>query len=322
MGCPVPRVSTRPRPLATSRPLALAAGPAYPASVLTGVHLLLTYRCTLACDHCFVFSSPQARGTFTRARLRQALEQAAEVGTVEWIYLEGGEPFLLYPLMIEGLETARAMGFRTGVVTNAYWAETEDDAALWLEPLARLGVEDLSVSDDAFHHGDVDDTPARRALAAAGRLGIPASAISIPHPSEGEGVRFRGRAADTLTAGRPTQPTATFTECPDEDLADPGRVHLDAWGNVHLCQGVLLGNAWETPLAALLEAYEPAGHPVCGPLLRDGPAALAAESGLVLPASWASACHLCFDVRRRMRTNTHDTPHLGPAQVYEDPTSA
>ena len=288
--------------------------------MLTGVHLLLTYRCTQACDHCFVFSGSQARGTFTRERLRAALEQAAEVGTVEWIYFEGGEPFLHYPLLIEGLETARRLGFRTGVVTNAYWAETKNDAALWLEPLARLGVEDLSISDDAFHHGDANDAPARRALAAARRLGIPANAISVPHPKDGEGVRFRGRAADTLTTGRPTWPAATFTTCPDEDLADPGRVHLDAWGNVHLCQGVLLGNAWQTPLAALLTAYDAERHPVCGPLLRGGPAALVAESGLDLPATWASACHLCFAVRRELRSGR--TPYLGPDQVYEDPESA
>ena len=288
--------------------------------MLTGLHLLLTYRCTLACDHCFVFSGPAARGTFTRARLRTALEQAVSVGTVEWIYFEGGEPFLYYPLLIEGLETARGLGFRTGVVTNAWWAETEDDAALWLEPLARLGVEDLSVSDDAFHHGAVADTPARRARAAAERLGIPASGICIQHPDEGEGVRFRGRAADTLTAGRPTHPTDSFTACPDEDLAHPERVHLDAWGNVHLCQGVLLGNAWETPLAELLAAYEPDRHPVCGPLLRGGPAELAAASGLDVPGTWASACHLCFGVRRMLRS---DHPRLlGPDQVYEDPASA
>ena len=34
--------------------------------MITGIHILLSYACTNQCDHCFVFSSPQAKGTFTR----------------------------------------------------------------------------------------------------------------------------------------------------------------------------------------------------------------------------------------------------------------
>ena len=34
---------------------------------LTGIHILLTYKCDRQCDHCFVFGAPNARGTFTSA---------------------------------------------------------------------------------------------------------------------------------------------------------------------------------------------------------------------------------------------------------------
>ena len=30
---------------------------------LTGLHLLLTWECTMECDHCFVWGIPRARGT-------------------------------------------------------------------------------------------------------------------------------------------------------------------------------------------------------------------------------------------------------------------
>jgi MoaA/NifB/PqqE/SkfB family radical SAM enzyme len=39
---------------------------------LTGLHVLLTYRCTFECDHCFVWGSPNQAGTFTLADIERA----------------------------------------------------------------------------------------------------------------------------------------------------------------------------------------------------------------------------------------------------------
>ena len=282
--------------------------------MLTGLHVLLTYRCTHQCEHCFVHSRPGARGTFTLDQLRRTLAEAVRIGTVERVYYEGGEPFLYYPLLLEGLRAARESGFEVGVVTNAYWAETEEDAEIWLRPLAEIGVADLSVSDDPLHHGDGDESPARRALRAAERLSIPARAICTPRPDQGEGVRFRGRAADELTSDLPRRRWREFGECPDEDFTDPGRVHVDAYGNVQLCQGILMGNMWRTPLSELVRSYDPRNHPVVGPLQRGGPAALATEHGLSPEPEYVSACHFCYRIRERLLEDLPD--ELGPGQVY------
>jgi len=282
--------------------------------MLTGLHVLLTYRCTHQCEHCFVHSRPGARGTFTLDQLRRTLAEAVRIGTVERVYYEGGEPFLYYPLLLEGLRAARESGFEVGVVTNAYWAETEEDAEIWLRPLAEIGVADLSVSDDPLHHGDGDESPARRALRAAERLSIPAGAICTPRPDQGEGVRFRGRAADELTSDLPRRRWREFGECPDEDFTDPGRVHVDAYGNVQLCQGILMGNMWRTPLSELVRSYDPGKHPVVGPLHRGGPAALAAEHGLSPEPEYVDACHLCYRIRESLLDRFPD--QLGPGQVY------
>ena len=75
--------------------------------MLTGIHFLLTYTCTFECDHCFLYCSPRAGGTFTAAQIRDVLDQARKLGTVESIYYEGGEPFLYYPVLVEGLRLAR-----------------------------------------------------------------------------------------------------------------------------------------------------------------------------------------------------------------------
>ena len=97
-------------------------------TMLTGIHFLLTYMCNLECDHCFIYSGPRAKGTFTISQIQNVLDEATKIETIEWIYFEGGEPFLFYPIMLEGIKIARSMGFKVGVVTNSYYATSEDDA--------------------------------------------------------------------------------------------------------------------------------------------------------------------------------------------------
>jgi MoaA/NifB/PqqE/SkfB family radical SAM enzyme len=285
---------------------------------LEGVHLLLTYRCEHECDHCFVWSGPDAEGTMTLGLIRDLLEAARRMGTVHMVYFEGGEPFLFYSLLVEGMRLAAEAGFDTGIVTNGYWAIGPEEAEVTLRPLRSLRLVDLSVSSDLFH-GEEDETPEwRRARAVAEVLGVPAGAISIAQPSceapqEG-GLRFRGRAAEKLIADLPLQPWDTFTRCSHEELADPGRVHIDPFGNVHLCQGLLVGNIHERPLDVLFAAYDPATHPIVGPLLEGGPAELVRCYNLSHEEGYVEDCHLCYRARAALRERFPDL--LGPGQVY------
>jgi len=80
---------------------------------LSGLHILLTYQCTRACEHCFVWGSPRQRGVFGLEQIEQVLEQAKEAG-VEWVYFEGGEPFIYYNVLIKGVQRAKEMGFAVG----------------------------------------------------------------------------------------------------------------------------------------------------------------------------------------------------------------
>ncbi|KPL23948.1 MAG: hypothetical protein AMJ93_03480 [Anaerolineae bacterium SM23_84] len=297
--------------------------------MLTGIHFLLTYMCNSECDHCFVYSSPRARGTFTLKQIRDVLAEATRIGTVEWVYFEGGEPFLFYPLMLEGLRIARDMGFKTGVVTNAYWAISDEDAELYLKPLQAGQVADVSVSDDKFHYAEDGITPPKRALAAAKRIGLSVGPICIEQPTVemanaagqergapviGGGAKFRGRAVETLTEGLPTRPWPELTECPYEDLRDPGRVHVDSYGHVHLCQGLSMGNLWETPLSELVANYDGDSHPICGPLLRGGPALLVKEHGVDHAEQYVDECHLCYLARLALMERFPQL--LAPRQVY------
>ena len=87
---------------------------------LTGLHLLLTYKCTFECEHCFVWGSPWQNGVMNLEQIHEILRQARETESIDWIYCEGGEPFLYYPILMRGVQMATAMGFRSGIVSNAY----------------------------------------------------------------------------------------------------------------------------------------------------------------------------------------------------------
>ena len=67
--------------------------------MLNGIHFLLTYTCLFECDHCFLYSGPGAKGTFTLDQINRVLDEAEKIGSVESIFFEGGEPFLYYPLL-------------------------------------------------------------------------------------------------------------------------------------------------------------------------------------------------------------------------------
>ena len=297
--------------------------------MLTGVHFLLTYTCNYECDHCFVYGSPRAAGTFTLNQVRQVMEELPKIGTIRQVFFEGGEAFLYYPLMVEGIRIARENGFDAGIVTNAYWATAEEDAELWLKALVEAGISKLVLSDDSFHSESPEVSPARHALAAAEKSGIPVSVISIEEPrveiasdepgDRGEPVvrgstMFKGRAVEKLTEGLPTRNWKVFTECPHEDLRNPQRVHIDSYGNVHLCQGLSMGNMWRTPFSELVSNYDCDSHPVCRLLVEGGPARLAREYGIEDDAEYVDECHLCYTLRKRLIDKFPD--YLCPGQVY------
>ena len=293
---------------------------------IDGLHLLLTYECNYECDHCFVWGGPQQSGTMTLATVREILDQAEETGTVDWIYFEGGEPFLYYGALRAGVEAAAQRGFAVGIVSNAYWATGPEDALTSLAPFAGR-VQDLSISSDIYHWSEKDSCQTVNALAAAKQLDIPIGLISIAPPEdtrtsaatgqipEGESaVVFRGRAVEKLAARADKHPWEGFTECPYEDLREPGRVHLDPLGHVHICQGISLGNFHAKPLKQIFDEYEPEAHPVTGPLIRGGPAELARCHGFACEPGYADACHLCYATRKAVRERFPEI--LGPDQMY------
>ncbi|MCP4359597.1 MAG: radical SAM protein [Chloroflexi bacterium] len=295
---------------------------------LNSLHILLTYQCNYACDHCFVWGSPEQSGVFSLTQLEDVFQQALAVPTIGEFYFEGGESFLYYPVLAQAVARAHELGFATGIVTNGYWATTEEDALTWLRPLADAGLDYLSISVDTLHGSPEETGKLHPGLAAAQKLDLPSGPIAIDPPAgerdpelsepglplTGGDVMFRGRAAVQLTPGLPQQSWQTFTRCPYENLSDPGRVHLDPFGFLHLCQGLVIGNMFERPLRQILAEIDPQTYPVVGALLAGGPAQLARQYNLKPKAGYVDACHLCYTAREQLRPEFPEI--LAPDQMY------
>jgi hypothetical protein len=261
----------------------------------------------------------------TLQTIRAILDQAQELESICSIYFEGGEPFLYYPILVRAVQMASHQGYEVGLVSNAYWATSEEDALEWLKPFAGL-LCDLSVSSDLFHYNEVYSQQARAAEQAARQLGLPVGVITVAQPDsaaqagEGQialgesGVMYRGRAAVKLAPSAAQHPWDSFTTCPYEDLLDPGRVHIDPAGNLHLCQGLLIGNLFQNTLKEICDSYQPEAHPVVGPLLAGGPRWLVEQYHLPHQESYADACHECYSARLLLRERYPAL--LAPDQVY------
>ncbi|MEN6298548.1 MAG: radical SAM protein [Anaerolineaceae bacterium] len=296
---------------------------------LTGLHFLLTYTCNFECDHCFVWGSPWQSGVMTIADIRDALQQAKETGTIESIYFEGGEPFLYYATLLKAVQLASQMGFEVGIVSNGYWATSQEDALAALQPFSGC-LNSLSVSTDLYHYDDFISEQAKFSEEVAKTLKVPLDMIVISPlqsscdtclnepkgmlPPGESSVMFRGRAAVNLIDKTGRQPWEKFYECPGEDLIEPGRVHLDPFGYLHICQGIIIGNIHTKKLKDICQTYDPEAHPIVKALLEGGPAALVRRFDLPHAEGYADACHLCYCSRLKLRERFPEL--LGPDQMY------
>ena len=299
-----------------------------PLLKLKGVHFLLTYRCDLECEHCFVWGSPKAKGVFTIKQIKNILDEAKKLKTVDSVSLEGGEPFLYYPIMMKAIEEAVKLGFKIEVLSNCYWASSPEDAMEWLRPMVEAKRVELDLSSDLYHGESWQIEEVKNAVKAARGLDMKVGILSIKYPKaktacprEIEGAKvglydlmYKGRAASKLAEEADKRHWQEFTKCPYEDLLNPERVHIDPLGYVHVCQGISIGNAWQKPFSKIIEEHNPYENPILEPLIRGGPVALVEKFGLPQDEFYADACHLCYTARNMLRKKYPNI--LAPDQMY------
>jgi MoaA/NifB/PqqE/SkfB family radical SAM enzyme len=265
---------------------------------------------------------------FTLKQIRNILTESKKLGTVNYVAIEGGEPFLYYPIMVKTVEEAASLGFSVEILSNCYWAICPEDAAEWLIPIAKAKNIELSLSSDFYHGESWETAEVKNAVKAANALNMKVGILAVkypntevPCPNEIEGAKvdlselmYKGRAFSELTEKVTKKPWREFIKCPYENFSKQERVHIDPLGHVHVCQGISIGNAWQKPFSKIIEKYNPSENPILEPLVRGGPAALVEKFSLPHDEVYADACHLCCAARLMLRNKYPDI--LVPDQMY------
>jgi hypothetical protein len=319
------------------------------------IGLILTYRCHSACKHCLYNCGPGwEKEPISLPTLREALEAVTLWPRTPQVHFTGGEPFLHYPLLLEGVRLATELGIPRYLETSARWCIDHAEAVDRFKALLDAGLQAVLISCSPFHAERIPPARTLRALRAALEvfgedrvtLYLPEyleliQLFDIDRPTpisqyverfgheaalrflwQGYGIISGGRSGYELGHLVPRHPADFFAEenC-RLDLLSAHHSHFDLYGNFisGFCGGLTVGDWHDLP--DLLVDFSEGRYPALIEILVDrGPYGLnkLAEDRYgyrQLPQGYAGKCHLCVDVRRHL-AETADFAELRPPGFY------
>jgi organic radical activating enzyme len=242
--------------------------------------ILTTDTCTAACAHCCMGSSPQRKAKLNFENIKTWIDQIAEKTTIRTIIFAGGEPLLLGEDIFAAIEYVRERCLKSRLVTNAYWAISDDRASAVCKRLLDAGLDELNISIDDFHIPYVDPQKVRNAFLAARQMDF--QSVIVVHCT-GPTTKFNAQELDQLLGER--IPRLFDDECERIYRDTPGQRPFVAISNTVLqavgrggqslsAGDIYLDDRWEKrsrqiggcPWAVQSPAITPGGHLVscCG----------------------------------------------------------
>ena len=260
---------------------------------MSGLAIMLTRRCNMACAHCSVESGPKA-GTNgpPLAELLDAVRAAAAAG-VPYVNVTGGEPMLRERAALEVLRECRRLGVATRVTTNGFWGRTPERARRTLSAMLDAGMSGLTVSYDRFHAAFQGPAPVVHIAQAAVALGVSVE-VNVTRLADDEeiedliapfadlpAVRLRfydvqpvGAARDLTGVQLRSEVEGFCNACEVAALTDDGRVTACNGPSYFLPSGnpLAIGSLDEAPLGELLARHRE--DPILDTIRTEGPGGL------------------------------------------------
>lgn len=119
--------------------------------------ILTTNRCTAACEHCSMHSSPQRRGKVSLSTITNTVDQfMQDEDRPEVVVFAGGEPTLLRNVLFDAIAYCHEKGLKTRIVTNASWATSMQKADAMINTLRECGLSEVNYSLDDYHARDLN----------------------------------------------------------------------------------------------------------------------------------------------------------------------
>jgi hypothetical protein len=319
------------------------------------VGIILSYRCHSACKHCLYNCGPGwEKEPISTETLREALRAVTSWPRTPQVHFTGGEPFLFFPLLLEGVRISAELGVTSYVETSANWCLDRRDAVERFQILKDAGLKAVLISCSPFH---AEKTPPIRTLEAVHAalevfdsdgviVYLPdflrvVQAFDLEHPTplsryeqefgaegarrilwQGYSIISGGRSGYELGRVAPRRDAKAFAEetCA-LDILYAHHSHLDLYGNYisGFCGGLSIGNWHDLPQLRI--DFSHGRHPpLIEILVERGPFGLLelARTGFgyqSLPDGYAGKCHLCVDVRRHL-LKSGQFGELRPAGFY------
>ena len=322
----------------------------------TDLGIILSYRCQSACKHCLYNCGPAWKDWMSLETLEEALQATRAWRHRFQIHLTGGEPFLNFPLLLQGVQLAAQLGISRYVETNAGWCLKEKDVIEKFATLREAGLNAILISCSPFHAEKIP--PARTLLAITKALEIFGQQnvivymshwieqiqifdVEKPTPLERYVVKFgleragrmlwdgysiipAGRSGYRLGHLTQKRPAAALKgENCFMEILYAHHSHFDLYGNYisWFCGGLTIGD-WHN-LPRILDDFKARRFPpLIDILVRTGPFGLfemgKQEYGYQeLPEGYVGKCHLCVDVRKHL-SGRGDFQELRPKEFYEN----
>jgi len=142
------------------------------AAMRTDVGLVMTEQCPVGCRHCLASCTMQVSDLPPLEAHLAWIAKVSRVDRCKSISITGGEPFVYFQRLLQVVDGCRTQGLRATVFTSAYWATSDEIAALRLQQLAHAGLTGITVSSDEYHQESVPLANLSRVLYASKECGI------------------------------------------------------------------------------------------------------------------------------------------------------
>ena len=238
------------------------------------------------------------------------------------IHFAGGEPFLYYKNMLETAKHGKQCGFSISVVTNGFWAYSEDNARKQISNLVDAGLIRTKLSFDSFHNKYIPVETIRKAIRILKEFDVSIVLRIITTKKHKVDETLRRLSLDDLDSieisSSPIVPVGRARMSVNEDeyylskngsigyCADFLNLTITDSGNVAVCcagselsSSLWLGNVNKTPLNLIVRDAE--WNMLIKKLVHQGPSSFFAflnEAGLgyKIKPSYTNICHACSEL--------------------------
>lgn len=314
--------------------------------------LLFTYRCTIACKHCLFNCSPKQPNVCVS--LENGVEFLRQLrSTDRVIHIAGGEPMMYYRRMLAICKSANKEGCAPHFFeTNASWCVNDDVTRKRYEELRNAGLQGVYISADIYHQAFVSPDRRLRAYILAvevfGRENVAAGDLSLETLAEYRRIgldeellkeharnhppKLIGRAGEELAKFVPKRPLDSLAHdhlwasasegegcMPEFDPKRMWEIHVDPYGNIQTCCGIIIGSVHKKPLIEYMKDGFQANNDLIRIVCERGPFGyleLAIQLGYKPENGYPQKCNLCWEVRKFLRPYFPET--FGTAEIYSN----